>query len=156
MKNRSRFPLEKNIVNDILSALDGHGIIFKRKIHGDPYQTNGIPDIIAVEPTTGRFVGLEVKRPEIGKATLLQHKALNEINESGGYATVITSVSDAIKAMQRAALGHSVKLVAATAKYGVRMDALGDGQTVLCKLDRGDGTKAWLVEILFKKDGDSR
>ena len=110
MKNRSRFPLEKNIVNEILAALRGHGVKFVRKIHGDPYQTNGIPDILTTEPSTGRFVGLEVKRPDTGKATSLQRKALDEINASNGYATIVMNVEQAIGAMQNAARGCKVEV----------------------------------------------
>ena len=48
----------------------------------------------------GRFVGLEVKRPIVGKVTALQEKTLQSINLGGGYAVVVRSVEDVQAAME--------------------------------------------------------
>ena len=92
-----KIPLERTITNEILSWLKKEGY-WAVKIHGAAYQTAGLPDIIAID-RKGRFVGLEVKRPIIGKVTELQKRTLENINLGGGYAVVVRSVEDAREAM---------------------------------------------------------
>lgn len=87
-------PLEKTIVAAILRALRARGV-WAVKIHGGPYQAAGIPDIIAVAPETGRFLGIEVKRPG-GRLTELQGATLRRIKEAGGVVGVAYSVEDAL------------------------------------------------------------
>lgn len=74
------------------------------KIHGGPYQTAGIPDIIAC--VNGRFVGLEVKLPgRERKLTKLQDHTLQRIAECGGEAHLVVSmaqVKEAVDAARRA------------------------------------------------------
>lgn len=91
-------PLEKTITNDILGWLKKSGY-WAVKIHGAAYQTAGLPDIVAID-RKGRFVGLEVKRPKIGKVTELQKRTLEYINLGGGYAVVVRSLADAQAAMK--------------------------------------------------------
>lgn len=90
-------PLESKITKDIMTWLKGSGY-YAVKIHGAAYQTAGLPDIVAIDGK-GRLVGLEVKRPVIGKVTELQKRTLEEINLHGGYAVVVRSVEDAKAAM---------------------------------------------------------
>ena len=92
-----KIPLERTITNEILSWLKKEGY-WAVKIHGAAYQTAGLPDIIAID-RRGRFVGLEVKRPIVGKVTELQKRTLENINLGGGYAVVVRSVEDAREAM---------------------------------------------------------
>lgn len=98
-----KIPLENAITKAIMLWLKANGY-YAVKIHGAAYQTSGLPDIIAID-RKGRFVGLEVKRPAIGKVTELQRRTLEEINLHGGYAVVVRSVEDAQKAMERSEAG---------------------------------------------------
>lgn len=91
-------PLEKTITNEIMAWLKKSGY-WAVKIHGAAYQTAGLPDIVAID-RKGRFVGLEVKRPQIGKVTELQKRTLENINLGGGYAVVVRSLADAQAAMK--------------------------------------------------------
>lgn len=99
-------PLERTITDGIMRWLKGAGY-WAVKIHGAAYQTAGLPDIIAID-RTGRFVGLEVKRPVIGKVTLLQERTLGNINQGGGYAVVVRSVADAAAAMMASERGETI------------------------------------------------
>lgn len=90
-------PLERTITDSILRWMKGAGY-WAVKIHGAAYQTSGLPDIIAID-RNGRFVGLEVKRPVVGKVTDLQKRTLENINLGGGYAVVVRSVDDAKRAI---------------------------------------------------------
>lgn len=100
-----KIPLEKTITNEILSWLKKEGY-WAVKIHGAAYQTAGLPDIISID-RRGRFVGLEVKRPIVGKVTELQKRTLENINLGGGYAVVVRSVEDAMEAMKNSMDGKA-------------------------------------------------
>ena len=91
--------LEKHIVAAIHTELTKRGI-FHHKIHGGPYQGAGLPDIIAIAPVTGRFVGIEVKRPKTGILTELQRRTLEKIREAGGVAGVACTVSEAVRLVE--------------------------------------------------------
>lgn len=101
---KGEIPLEKTIVNDIMKWLREHGYGFVHKTHGSAYAVAGVPDIIVIDHL-GRFVGLECKRPKIGRLTALQARTLNQINEARGYAVVVTSVEDAVEAMLKSETG---------------------------------------------------
>ena len=94
-------PLEKAIVASIFRALKARGV-WAVKTHGGPYQISGLPDIIAIAPTTGRFLGIEVKRPGIGRITELQKVTLSRIETAGGVAGVAYSVEDALALLEKA------------------------------------------------------
>lgn len=101
-------PLEKTIVNQIMKWLkDVGGYTFLYKSHGSAYARAGLPDIVVIDKG-GRFVGLECKRPRVGRLTILQAKVLNQIADSGGYAAVVTSVDDARRAMIASEAGAHV------------------------------------------------
>ena len=55
------------------------------KVHGDPV------DILGILPD-GRFLAIEVKKDEKGKASEGQQKFLDTINEQGGVAFVAWSI----------------------------------------------------------------
>lgn len=95
--------LERAITNDIMKWLKKN-YAFSIKTHGGAFQVAGLPDILTIA-RNGRFVGLEVKRPDIGHLTALQAAMLRTINKCGGYAVVACSVADAQDAMRRAERG---------------------------------------------------
>ncbi len=100
-----KIPLERAITDTILKWLKREGY-WAVKIHGAAYQTAGLPDIIAID-LKGRFVGLEVKRPIIGKVTELQRRTLENMTLGGGYAVVVRSVEDAGEAMKNSMDGKA-------------------------------------------------
>ncbi len=90
--------LEKAITTKILKALEREGGWW-RKIHGSPYQS-GIPDILGCY--RGVFIAFEVKRPSTrDHVTKAQEYAIRKINAEGGYASVVTSVDEAIAVLIR-------------------------------------------------------
>ena len=96
-------PLERVIVARIVKALKKYGVTWLIKTHGGPFQTTGIPDILCIAPGTGRFVGIEVKRPRgYGKATELQLKQIEKINSAGGVAGIATCEEEAIALVRKA------------------------------------------------------
>ena len=97
--------LEKAIVAEIMKSLKNADVGFAVKIHGAAFQLAGLPDIICIAPGCGRFVGLEVKRPVIGRVTTLQQAILAKINAAGGYACVVYSAEDALTALAQAREG---------------------------------------------------
>lgn len=98
-------PLERAITDAIMRWLKSNGYSFVVKIHGAGWQTAGLPDIVAIS-RKGRFVGLEVKRPVVGKVTELQRRMLENINMAGGYGVVVRNVEDAAAAMAAADAGE--------------------------------------------------
>ena len=97
-------PLEKVVVAGIMRAFKLRGV-WAVKTHGGPYQASGLPDILAVAPETGRFLGIEVKRPGVGRLTELQKATLSRINAAGGVAGVAYSVEDALELLDQATSG---------------------------------------------------
>lgn len=96
-------PLEKVIVASIVKALKKYGVQWLWKTHGNPYQTSGVPDILCIAPGTGRFVGIEVKRPDgYGKATPLQLEQIERIRAAGGVAGIATSPEEALALVEEA------------------------------------------------------
>ncbi len=97
----SNMPLEKTIVAQIMRALKVHGVGWCIKTHGGAFQGAGLPDILAIAPATGRLVGIEVKRPVVGKLTELQKAQLAKIEAAGGVAGVATTVDEALTLLMR-------------------------------------------------------
>lgn len=104
-----KIPLENAITKAIMLWLKAKGY-YAVKIHGAAYQTAGLPDIVAID-RKGRMVGLEVKRPVMGKVTELQKRTLEEINLHGGYAVVVRSVEDAKQALERSEAGLAAFII---------------------------------------------
>ena len=96
---KAGIPLERTITDEIMAWMKKNEY-WAVKIHGAAYQTAGLPDIVAID-RKGRMVGLEVKRPVIGKVTALQEKTRQNINLGGGYAVVVRSLEDAKQAMAK-------------------------------------------------------
>lgn len=106
---QKKIPLERTITIEIFMWLKKSGY-WAVKIHGAAYQTSGLPDIIAID-RKGRFVGLEVKRPMVGKVTDMQKKTLESINMGGGYAVVVRSLQDAQQAMEKSEAGLAAFII---------------------------------------------
>lgn len=104
MSARDDIPLERDIVTAIRKWLKAEGI-WNVKIHGYAFQSIGLPDLVCI--VDGRFVGLEVKRPRVGRVTEIQAATLEKIRRAGGYATVVTSVEDARAAIMDAKATHA-------------------------------------------------
>lgn len=83
--------IEKDLTNKILKYLKEIPDCFCWKEHGGMYGTSGIPDIICCYK--GRFIGIEVKRPE-GKVSKLQEITLRKIVTSGGITIIAYSTDD--------------------------------------------------------------
>lgn len=58
-----------------------------------PYSKTGVPDIILIRRPSGKFVGLEVKRPK-GKQSPNQVDFQKGCQEQGGEYYVVTSLED--------------------------------------------------------------
>lgn len=82
---------EKRIENQIKRYLDSIGA-WHIKTHGSMFSKAGTPDIIAC--VKGKFVAIEVKRPEGGKISELQKYHINAISEAGGLAFVSRSLEE--------------------------------------------------------------
>lgn len=100
---RDNLPKESVFQRDILKSIKAW--IDAKKIsptsftwkHGaGVYNQNGLPDLMMV--CDGQFFAFEVKRPYIGKATILQEATIEKINAAGGHAAVVSYPSE-IKAM---------------------------------------------------------
>jgi hypothetical protein len=72
------------------------------KIHGGPYQTAGLPDLVVI--VNGRAYGFEVKKQRLGesaehaygRATLPQQKRLADLRRAGGIGAVVLSVEEVL------------------------------------------------------------
>ena len=98
-------PLERNVVKKILERLRSRGG-FWVKLHGSPFITAGLPDIIGCY--RGQFVAFEVKRDEHEKATTLQLFYLERISRAGGTARLIHSTEAAEAELDRIDEGQEV------------------------------------------------
>ena len=96
-----QIPLEKSIVAAIMKAFKARGV-WAKKIHGGMYQVSGLPDIIAIAPRTGRMVGIEVKRPKLGRVTSLQEAMIDQMNAAGAIAGIARSVDEALTLIEKA------------------------------------------------------
>ena len=81
--------LESKIQKEILHYLR-HKRVFNFRFQAQS-NLNGVPDIICVYK--GLFLGLELKQ-EKGKATELQKRKLDVINNAGGIGLIIKSVDE--------------------------------------------------------------
>lgn len=102
-----KIPLESVIVKEIMAWLKKQKYRFVHKSHGSAYARTGLPDIVVID-RYGRFVGLEVKRPRVGRLTAIQARILNQINAAGGYAEVVHSVDEADLAMASSEAGMEI------------------------------------------------
>jgi hypothetical protein len=88
--------LESALTKSIRKKLDkkyGPTRLWLRKIHGNPYQIRGLPDLIGTYH--GYFIAMEVKKKPGAGPTPLQAFTIEQIRAAGGYATVIHSYEEA-------------------------------------------------------------
>jgi hypothetical protein len=60
----------------------------------------GVPDIIAVAPGSGRFIGIETKSPG-GRLTPDQEAFANAVRKAGGISLCVRSVGDLAEELER-------------------------------------------------------
>lgn len=84
-------PTEKWITKRIMNYLRNVPGSFCRKIHGNPLQSAGLPDILFIH--NGKPWFFEVKRPG-NTATSLQLHTIGQLREAGAIAHVVMSVED--------------------------------------------------------------
>lgn len=77
---------EKTLENKIKKHLSANNHYFV-KYHGGYFTKAGVPDLLIC--LNGKFVALEIKRPQGGVVSELQKIHINMINKSGGTACVI-------------------------------------------------------------------
>lgn len=88
---------ESRLSGQILKSLRSRGI-FCFKVHGGAMMMAGLPDLIAC--VDGKFLGLETKMPD-KRANLSPRQVYVhlKIKESGGQVFVVTSVEEALAAI---------------------------------------------------------
>ena len=96
-KLKDRKISEREIKADIKSYLDRIGV-FSFPILQGLGSVRGIPDRIAIEPVTGRFIAIEVKT-KTGVVSEWQRKFLDQVEASGGIAIIARSVDEVIDVM---------------------------------------------------------
>lgn len=91
---RDTLPKESYFQSIILRWLKEHyPAAFVWKVQTGPYARQGVPDICAI--IDGRFYGLEVKRPYVGRLSRIQQATIEAIEKAGGRAGVVTWPEDA-------------------------------------------------------------
>lgn len=104
---------ETRLVNEIRKAIRrewDNSVV--EKIHGGPYQSAGLPDLLVI--VNGHVVGLEVKaqrRAETEedaarRVTRIQEATLNQWRLAGASVAVVTSVKQATSVVRRAVQSH--------------------------------------------------
>lgn len=84
--------LEQGLQNKIVKWLKENHIWHFRYTASTTF---GIPDIVCLYK--GKFVGIEVKRPDgKGVASKLQEKMIESINKNGGIATTVESLQEVV------------------------------------------------------------
>ena len=89
---------ETKIVHQILEGLrEKYSGAYLRKIHGNPFQHAGIPDIVGC--IHGHFIGLEVKTTQ-GRVSRIQELEGIAILGSDGIHGVVTDLEEAINIIE--------------------------------------------------------
>lgn len=69
------------------------------KIHGGPFQSAGIPDLLGC--CASIFFGFEVKKPK-GRVSVIQKETMRDITKKGGgYCAIVTTPDEAEDALRR-------------------------------------------------------
>lgn len=100
---------EKSIQKEILDWLESTPLLHWRQNAGSLWLGGkfvrlgpaGLPDIIVIVPPSGRFLGLEVKS-KTGKLRPAQEEFRDKLESAGGIYTVVRSLTDAYKAVEKA------------------------------------------------------
>lgn len=100
---------EALLVERIRRALDEtYPGIWTIKVHGGPYQTAGVPDLLNV--LDGHLIAMEVKAQRLGESrehalarvTPRQQATIDALNRAGATAGVVLSVEEAISLVSQA------------------------------------------------------
>jgi Holliday junction resolvase len=86
---------EKKVKDKVVKILKELGAYYFYPVTGG-FGRSGVPDIVCC--LAGNFIGIECKANG-NKATALQHKNLEDIQEAGGYAFIVNE--DNIDALER-------------------------------------------------------
>jgi len=109
--------LERDIVRKIQRWLAKQPKTFAYKHWGGYYGRPGIPDLIVCH--RGRFVGIEVKRPERNsKTTEAQEQVLSEIRAAGGIGLVARDL-ETVKEVFKFMNGKSIEEQRQAIKQGM-------------------------------------
>lgn len=84
---------ESSLTRAALAALNALPGIWAIKVHGNPYQAAGAPDICVVKD--GLSLWIEMKKPGEGP-TPLQKRIAGRIRAAGGQVITATSVKEAM------------------------------------------------------------
>ena len=84
--------LESAVQSKIIKWLEGEGHYVVRVLSASKA---GTPDLIVCVKGSGRFIGIEVKRPSGGVVSPLQKHHIEKIQKAGGIAGVVRSLEDA-------------------------------------------------------------
>lgn len=86
---RKALPKESYYQERIIQAIrEAYPSAFVWKAAAGVYSRQGIPDVCAI--INGQFYGFEVKRPYIGRLSMIQIQTLNAINAAGGKTAVVS------------------------------------------------------------------
>lgn len=96
--------LDHRIVKAVLAEYPGSWVL---KVHGGPYQTEGVPDLLFC--VHGLLVGMEVKCQGPGESeaharertTLTQRVQIARINKAGGIAATVLSPAEGLALVAR-------------------------------------------------------
>jgi hypothetical protein len=91
---------EARLTNKIKAAIqEAYPGSWAVKVHGGPYQTAGIPDLLVC--INGRLVGFEVKTPgREGTLTPRQEATLKTLRRAGAVAAMVTSDTQALDILE--------------------------------------------------------
>jgi hypothetical protein len=99
---------ETKLVHKIMQALgEEFPGAYLRKIHGNPFQHAGIPDIIGC--IEGCFIGLEVKTTQ-GRVSEIQKLEGLSILQADGIHGVVTDSEEAILCVRMGLKSHKINL----------------------------------------------
>ena len=91
--------LESVITRQVKGWLKNHPDIWHMKVLGSGVQVKGVPDFLICK--NGKFVGIELKRPD-GKGIVseVQKAQIDRIRKAGGVAEVIDNFNDFLALME--------------------------------------------------------
>lgn len=99
-----QIPLEQWYQTRIMAAIRQlYPEAFVRKIAAGVYSERGFPDVLVI--IDGLYIGLEIKRPFLGKPTPLQLDTIEAIKRAGGTARVVCLPEEAVEAIEYATAG---------------------------------------------------
>lgn len=91
-KAQAMIPKESKFQSEILKYLKTRQDVFAWKDQAGMYQSQGIPDIIAIK--NGLFIGLEIKRPFFSTTSDIQKAIHDKIKSAGGRVFIVSYVAE--------------------------------------------------------------